>query len=94
MRAHLNEKKLGVWHVPVIPVTVGVVNRENCGPDWPGQKARPCLQNNQGKKGWRCGSSGKVPAKQAQSPDFKLQNCQNNTPHTPQKTLTVDLREV
>jgi hypothetical protein len=24
-------------------------------PGWPGQKARPCLQNNQSKKGWRHG---------------------------------------
>jgi hypothetical protein len=34
-------------------------------------KARPCLQNNQSKKGWRCGSSGRVSAMQARSPKFK-----------------------
>jgi hypothetical protein len=29
----------------------------------PGQKVGPYLKNNQNKKGWRCGSSGRMPSK-------------------------------
>jgi hypothetical protein len=41
---------------------------ENHSLDQPGQKVRPYLQNNQGQKGWRCGSSSPAPALQTQSP--------------------------
>jgi hypothetical protein len=30
-----------------IPVMVVSVEQEDCGQDWPGQKARPYLKNNQ-----------------------------------------------
>jgi hypothetical protein len=33
---------------------------------------RPHLQNIQSKMAWRCGSRSRVPALQAQSPEFKL----------------------
>jgi hypothetical protein len=39
-------------------------------------KSKTLSQNNQSKKGWRCGSSARVPAEQMQSPEFKPQNCQ------------------
>jgi hypothetical protein len=45
----------------------------------PKQKAKPCLKNNQSKKGWRSGSHGKPPASQAQSPEFKLPKKDINT---------------
>jgi hypothetical protein len=35
---------------------------KDCGPGLPGEKWETCLQNNQSKKGWGCGSSGRVPA--------------------------------
>jgi hypothetical protein len=36
------------------------------------------LSQNQSKKGWTCGSSGRVPAQHVQVPEFKLQCSQNN----------------
>jgi hypothetical protein len=40
----------------------------------PGEKGgTPYLQNNQRKMDWRCVSSSRVHALQAQSPEFKLQ---------------------
>jgi hypothetical protein len=43
----------------------------------PGHKTRPSFQNNQSKKGLGCESSGRAPAQQVQSPEFKPHNCQN-----------------
>jgi hypothetical protein len=40
------------WYMPVIPVMA-----ESLKPGQPRTKARPSFQNNQNKKGWRCGSS-------------------------------------
>jgi hypothetical protein len=34
------------------------------------EKAGPYLQNNHRKKGWRCGSRSRAPARQEQSPEF------------------------
>jgi hypothetical protein len=36
----------------------------------------PYFQNNQSKMDWRCGSRGRAPALQTQSPDFKTQTHQ------------------
>jgi hypothetical protein len=38
------------WHVPIISTTAGNLKHKNRGLGWPGQKARPYLQNNQNKK--------------------------------------------
>jgi hypothetical protein len=38
---------------------------------------RPYLKNNQHKKGWQSGSSGSMPALQAQAPKFNHQNQKN-----------------
>jgi hypothetical protein len=46
-------------------------NGAHGGPGQPRPKMRPCLTNNQGKKGWRLGSSGTVPAQKVRSPEFK-----------------------
>jgi hypothetical protein len=46
----------------------------DCGLGWPGQKARPYLQNNQRKKGWTHGSS-RILASHVQSLEFKPQYC-------------------
>jgi hypothetical protein len=52
---------------------------EDHSPGQPGQRkktktVRPYLKNNQSTKDWRCDSgSGRVPAQQAQSPEFKPQ---------------------
>jgi hypothetical protein len=48
---HLNEKRLGVVACPCHPSHGG--KPEIGGPGWPGQKARPYVQNNQSTKGWR-----------------------------------------
>jgi hypothetical protein len=57
------QKSWAWWCTPVSPVMVGSVKQENCGPGWPGQKkSRLYLQNNQSKKGWRRGSSGRAAA--------------------------------
>jgi hypothetical protein len=50
-------------------------NDKDSGPGHPGQKARLNFQNNQGKKSWRRGLSGRVPASQADSPEFTAQYC-------------------
>jgi hypothetical protein len=43
----------------------------------PGEQfSRPLFQNNQSKMYWRCGSSSREPALQAQSPEFELQSHQ------------------
>jgi hypothetical protein len=47
--------------------TVRSRKQENRGPGQPGQKVRTYLQNNQSKKSWRHGSSGRAPAYLAQS---------------------------
>jgi hypothetical protein len=47
--------------LPVIPATSGSIKRRRSkGQDGPEQKARSYLQNNQRRKGWRCGSSIRV----------------------------------
>jgi hypothetical protein len=46
--------------MPVIPAMIGKHKWENHSPSQPGQKARPYFQNNQSKKGWRNGSSGRA----------------------------------
>jgi hypothetical protein len=43
------------WCMPVILTVVGSV-KQDCGPGQSRQKVGPFLQNNQSKKGWRCGS--------------------------------------
>jgi hypothetical protein len=57
--------------MPGIPVTAEIVIRRI--QSRPGQKARPYFQNNQGKKGWKYGSSGRAPAYQVQTPELKPQ---------------------
>jgi hypothetical protein len=53
-----------------IPAMVGRVKEKDHGPGQSQQKVRPSLKNNQRKQGWRCGSSGRAPAKQVQNPEF------------------------
>jgi hypothetical protein len=48
--------------MPVIIAVWEAENRRIVVPDQPGQKAKPCLQSNQSKKDWRCGSNSRVPA--------------------------------
>jgi hypothetical protein len=44
------DRKRWVWrHASVIPLLVGSLEQD-CGPGQPGQKVRPCLQNNQSKR--------------------------------------------
>jgi hypothetical protein len=38
----------------------GSLKWEDYSPDWPGQKVRLYLQNDQYKKGWRCGSGSQL----------------------------------
>jgi hypothetical protein len=46
----------GLW--PVVPEMAGSLKLvHDCGPGWPGQKARLNLQNIQSKKGWGVGGS-------------------------------------
>jgi hypothetical protein len=45
----------------------------------PGQKARPYLQNNQRKKDWRHGSSGRVAASKTKGPEFSPQYHKNKS---------------
>jgi hypothetical protein len=65
--------KSWVGGTPVIPATAGSVNRRTNNmriavqASW-GINARPYLKNNQSRKGWECGSSGRV-----QGPDFNPQ---------------------
>jgi hypothetical protein len=40
---------------------LGDWDQEDHSPGWPGQKARPYFQNNQSKKDWRYGLSGRYP---------------------------------
>jgi hypothetical protein len=47
--------------MPVIPVTVGNIKEEDSGSGQPGKKVRSYVQNNQRKRGWRCGSIGSTP---------------------------------
>jgi hypothetical protein len=56
------EKSWVWWLTAVVSAMVGSVKQENCAPDWPGQKARLYLQNNQSIKGWRYDSSSRAPA--------------------------------
>jgi hypothetical protein len=48
--------------MPVVPVMVGCIRKEDQGPGWPGQKMRPYFQNKQSKKGWRHGSKRRASA--------------------------------
>jgi hypothetical protein len=50
---------------------------------------RPNLQNNQSKMDWRCGSSDRIPALQAQSPEFKPQSHQKKRKKRKETTLRV-----
>jgi hypothetical protein len=47
-------------------------------PDWPRQKARSCLKNNQSKKGWRCDSS-----RRTLTSKHKALHSNSSTPSTP-----------
>jgi hypothetical protein len=46
----LMEKSWAQWCMPIIPTMVGSLKQDDCGPGWPGQKARPYLKNNQSKE--------------------------------------------
>jgi hypothetical protein len=61
VRLHLNRKIWAWWQALMIPKTIGSIKWEDHNPGQPGQKVRPCLQNNQTKQGWRRGSRGRVP---------------------------------
>jgi hypothetical protein len=61
------------WCTVAILAMVGKVKYEDQGPGQPEQKVRPYFKNNQSQKSWRHGSSGREPAKQVQSPEFKPQ---------------------
>jgi hypothetical protein len=39
------------WCVSVIPAIAESIKKGGSGPGWPGQKARPCLKNNQSRAG-------------------------------------------
>jgi hypothetical protein len=56
------EKSWAWWHMPVIPVMARSLKWEDLSLVQSGQKVSPYLQNNQSKKGWRCGSRGRAPA--------------------------------
>jgi hypothetical protein len=58
------------WLMPIILV-LGRLRMEASPGKW---LLRPYFQNNQSKKDWRCGSTGKAPALHVQSPEFKLQS--------------------
>jgi hypothetical protein len=62
-KPHLNIKD---WHKPIIPTTAGNINRRIAVQSRLGKKQDPIS------KGWRHGSSDRMPAQQAQSPEFKL----------------------
>jgi hypothetical protein len=47
-----------------------------------GSKSKTYLKNNQSKNGWKHDLRSRVLAKQMQSPEFKLQYCQNTYTHT------------
>jgi hypothetical protein len=48
-----NRKIWAGWHVPVLSVTARSVKLGDHSPGQPQQKARPCFQNDQSKKGKR-----------------------------------------
>jgi hypothetical protein len=54
------EKIWVCWYIPVTTAMVGVLKSENHGPGKSGQKVQPYYQENQSKKGWRLGLSGRV----------------------------------
>jgi hypothetical protein len=56
-----------------ITETAGSLKQEDHSPRWPVQKTGPYLKNNQSKKSWRCGLSGRATAYQERSPKFKPQ---------------------
>jgi hypothetical protein len=53
---------------------VGSLKEEDGGPNGPRHKAHPYHKNNQNKKDQQSGSSGRTPAYQVQSPEFKPQS--------------------
>jgi hypothetical protein len=63
--AHACNLGLPTWEVEIGRITVQ-------GQPW--QTVRPHLQNNHNKMDWRCGSSSRVAALQAKSPEFKPQS--------------------
>jgi hypothetical protein len=56
------------WCMSIIPVVVGKIGRSQCRLAW--EKARPYLQKNQSRKGWRQGSSSRVPTLHVQNPNL------------------------
>jgi hypothetical protein len=54
------QKKAAMVYTSVILIKAESIKLEDQGPGLLVQKARPCLQNNESKKGWKCGSSGKA----------------------------------
>jgi hypothetical protein len=78
MRTHLNRK---VWEWCCVPSSqwsrMCKIGGSQSRPA--GQKARPFLQNNQGKKIWRHGSTRRVAAWQAQTPIELKQSFQIST---------------
>jgi hypothetical protein len=57
-----HQKKSGHGGVSIIPSSTGSIKQENCVPGQLWQKVRPYLQNNLGRKDWRCGSNDRAPA--------------------------------
>jgi hypothetical protein len=51
---------------------------------------RPYFKNNQSQKSWRHGSSGREPAKQVQSPEFKPQYHKKKKPNFKGTPLYLD----
>jgi hypothetical protein len=62
MKPHLNKKSWAGQHEPVIPATVGSINRRTAVQARVGKikKQGPFLKTNHSKKGWRPSSSGKA----------------------------------
>jgi hypothetical protein len=56
------EKIWAFWHTPIIPATMVKSIKQDLNLGQLGQKVRPYLKNNQRKKGWKHGSSSRVPA--------------------------------
>jgi hypothetical protein len=72
VRPHINGKRLGVVACATQPCEGRKLKiRRSWFKLAQAKNLKPCLKNDHSKKGWRCGSSRRVPSLPVQNPEFK-----------------------